>query len=190
MSRVKLQAAYYHQPDKRLRQTQDKLMAAMRQSFRDGQQFDTVRVTEICKSAHLARQTFYRHYSTLGEIIELDMAWIINDFLKQTDQKVDSTHYAPRLMVKLMEQHQTSFAMVFWAHEETAVIDYLVRDMRRVNAIRSTNSPVTVAAIRLYAHMLIDFARLMLDNPQLDREDFIGIYQRLMPAPESIFHDD
>ncbi len=33
MSQVKLQAAYYHKPDKRLRETQAKLMTALREFF-------------------------------------------------------------------------------------------------------------------------------------------------------------
>jgi AcrR family transcriptional regulator len=189
MSQVKLQAAYYHKPDKRLRTTQTKLFAALRQAFEHQQNFDDIRVSALCQSAGIARQTFYRHYTTIGEIIELNIAWVANDFLKQTDQIHDSTRYAPRLMVDLIDQNRASFAMIFWSHTEQPVTEYLIRDMRRVNIIRSTNTPETIFAIELYARMLINFAQSMITHSELSRDEFIKLYQALIPAPETIFHE-
>jgi len=190
MSQVKLQAAYYHKPDKRLRETQAKLMTALREFFKTGQTFDTIQVTALCQSAHIARQTFYRHYTTIGEVIELDIAWVANSFLEQTDKIHDSTRSAPRLMVDLIDQNRVSFAMIFWSHTEQPVIEYLIRDMRRVNAMRSTNNPPAVFAIELYARMLINFVQLMLNHSELSRDDLLKLYQQLIPAPETIFHNE
>ncbi|MFC6254279.1 TetR/AcrR family transcriptional regulator [Secundilactobacillus hailunensis] len=189
MSQVKLQAAYYHQPDKRLRETQAKLFAALRSVFKEKQDFDNIRVSTLCQLAGIARQTFYRHYTAIGEVIELNIAWVANDFLKQTDQIHDSTRYAPRLMVDLIDQNRTSFAMIFWSHTEQPVTEYLIRDMRRVNVIRSTNTPEAIFAIELYARMLINFAQLMIIHSELSRDEFINLYQALIPAPETIFHE-
>jgi len=190
MSQIKLQAASYHTPDKRLQETQHRLFAALRKAFEVKQNFNTITVSALCKSAQIARQTFYRHYANLGEIIQLNMAWIINSFLQQTDQKNDSTRFAPHLMVNLMEENRTSLAMIFWAHEEQNVTQYLVNDMRRINAIYTTNNSEDAFTIELYARMVMSFAQLMIEQPGLDQAPLIELYQKLMPTPETIFHQE
>lgn len=187
MSQVKLQAASYHKPDKRLQETQHKLFVALRMAFQAKQNFNAITVSALCKSAQIARQTFYRHYANLGEVIQLNMAWIVNSFLQQTDQKNDSTRFAPHLMVNLMENNRTSLAMVFWAHEEQNVTQYLVNDMRRVNAIYTTNTPEDAFTIELYARMVIDFAQLMIERTSLNQATLTELYQKIMPTPETIF---
>lgn len=74
MSKVHIPVAYYQAPDKRLQATQDKLFAALKKSFEAGEAFANISVSALCQRAKIARQTYYQHYDSIGEIIEVTAA--------------------------------------------------------------------------------------------------------------------
>ncbi|GAX03445.1 TetR family transcriptional regulator [Secundilactobacillus pentosiphilus] len=83
MKKVHIPVAYYQTPDKRLQTTQDKLFATLKQYFEAGDKFTKVSVSALCRTAKVARQTYYQHYDSISEIIEVAVAQVLNQSLQK-----------------------------------------------------------------------------------------------------------
>ncbi|WP_461215481.1 hypothetical protein [Lacticaseibacillus sp. GG6-2] len=183
MAVPKIPIAQYQTPDKRLQMTQDKLFAALQAAFEAGDAFDTIRVSTLCQHAHVARQTYYRHYRGLTDIIEIKIARLINQLLQHSDRLLDSHDHAAAMTVDIMLADRPAIAMIFWGQADEQIVQYLVRDMHRVLNIRATSTPEAMLASELFARMIISFAHLVATHPQAQRNELITIYRQLVPDP-------
>ncbi|WP_390405535.1 hypothetical protein [Lacticaseibacillus jixiensis] len=188
MSKIHIPVAYYKAPDKRLQATQDKLFAALKQHFEAGEPFAAISVSTLCQTAKVARQTYYRHYDSRGEIIEVAIARLINRFLQQADQTFRQSEQAAPLTVDLLLAHRQLIKMMRWAHVQAQAVAYLSQDMRRVSSIEGTDVATQDFMIDLLARMHISFAEVLSDHLELSRAELIAIYRQMMPVPAEIFH--
>ncbi|EII4617363.1 hypothetical protein LHM76_002713 [Listeria monocytogenes] len=186
---TKIQIARYQRPDKRLQTTQDKLFAALKERFDSGQKFSDVQVSSLCKDANVARQTFYRHYITVGEIIEVNFARMMNQFFQHVDKTINSTKVAAKLTVTILNDNKTLVAMVFWAKVESQVIQFMVRDMARINSFQTERVPFDALRAERLARSIISFAEVMLKYPQVSQQELIQIYKDTIPSPKIIFKE-
>ena len=189
MSKVHIPVAYYQAPDKRLQATQDKLFTALKQYFTSGETFATISVSKLCRTAKVARQTYYEHYDRIGEIIEVNVAQEINQSLKRADQTLNPGEAGAPLTVDLLLAHRPLIAMVHWAGAEGQISAYLSQDMRRITAIEGGSAPMQGVMIDLLARMYVDFAEVLSAHPELNRSQLITIYQKMLPVPAEIFND-
>lgn len=187
MSIAKVKIAYYSQPDKRRLATQYKLFAALQQTYLSGAPISSVHVTALCQAAHLTRQTFYRHYHEIGDVVVDNTILLANQFLKRVDNHLNADHLAAAFMVDLFQANQTAIAMIFWAHEEEQVVALISQDMQRVNNYNGTTSKATAFKLELFARAIISFAKTMTRHPQMTRDNLIEIYRQTVPAPQAIF---
>ena len=132
MSKVHIPVAHYQPPDKRLQATQNRLFAALKQHFEAGEAFRTISVSALCHTAKLARQTYYQHYDSIGEIIEVTVARVINQSLQKADQVLDHSTEGAGIIVDLLLANRELIDMV---NAEGLIIAYLSREIRRVSAI-------------------------------------------------------
>ncbi|MFD1442063.1 hypothetical protein [Lacticaseibacillus hegangensis] len=187
MSKVHIPVAYYQAPDKRLQATQDKLFAALKQHFEAGEAFASISVSALCQTAKIARQTYYQHYDSIGEIIEVTVARVINSALQKADQALDPSDEGAPLTVDLLLAHRDLIAMVRWAHAGDLIVAYLSREIRRVSSIEGTNIPMKGVMIDLLARMYLAFADVVNEHPELSRSQLITIFQKMLPVPAKIF---
>lgn len=187
MSKVHIPVAYYESTDKRLQATQDKLFAALKHFFQAGESFTTISVSKLCRTAKVARQTYYEHYDGIGEVIEVAVAIVLNQSLKKADQTLRPGEVGAPLTVDLLLAHRQLIAMVHWAHAEDLISAYLSRDMRRVTNIEGSNIPLQGVMIDLLARMYMGFAEVVSEHPELSRDQLITIYQKMLPVPAEIF---
>lgn len=118
MNTIKMQLAHDQHIDQRLQATQDKLVATLEQYFVTQQSFNTIRVNNLCRDANVARQTFYRHYGSIGEIIEVSCVRMINQFLQRVDRTPNSVRISAQLVVDALIDHRMLLQMMFWSNEE------------------------------------------------------------------------
>lgn len=189
MSKVHIPVAYYQPPDKRLQETQDKLFAALKHHFEAGEAFATISVSALCQTAKLARQTYYQHYDSIGEIIEVTVARVINQYLQKADQVMDPSTEGAAMTVDLLLANQELIAMVRWANAEDLIIAYLSREIRRVSAIEGSDVPMKGVMIDLLARMYLSFADVLRQHPELSRDELITIFQKMLPVPAKVFRD-
>lgn len=189
MKKVHIPVAYYQAPDKRLQATQDKLFATLKQYFEAGDKFTKVSVSALCRTAKVARQTYYQHYDSISEIIEVAVAQVLNQSLQKADQAADPDEAGAQLIVDLLLAHRPLMEMVRWARAEEEISAYLSRDISRVSAIEGSNAPLKGVMIDLLARMYIGFADVLSTHPELSRSQWIDIYQKMLPVPAKIFAD-
>lgn len=183
MSNPKVPLAYYHQPDKRLRATQEKLFTALRQLYTAQTPYADVTITRLCRQAGIPRQTFYRHYQNVGQVIEYDMAVMVNDFLQQIDHTVGGTAQSAEIAVKLMLANRTTLEMMFWGDVTEQVIQYIKRDMHRVHGYIKTNHRDDTLRLEMDARILIAFAKTLTLHPEFIRADFVSLFKQTIPSP-------
>lgn len=188
MSHAHIPIAYQDTPDKRLQATQTKLFAGLRAYFEDGADFGSVRVSALCTRAGVGRQTYYRHYESLGEIVKIEVVRMISQFLQKADEIIHTSATSIALTVDLFNANRKLLAMMRWSHTEEAAVQYLIYDMKRVNHITDDDALSAPFTLELLARMQISFAINMLDHPQLTRAELIAAYTKLMPVPAKIFH--
>lgn len=189
MSKVHIPVAYYQPPDKRLQATQDKLFAALKQHFEAGEAFRTISVSALCHTAKLARQTYYQHYDSIGEIIEVTVSRVINQSLQKADQVLDPSTEGAGMTVDLLLANRELIDMVRWANAEDLIIAYLSREIRRVSAIEGRDMPLKGVMIDLLARMYLGFADVLSQHPELSRDQLMMIFQKMMPVPAQVFRD-
>ncbi|KRM71685.1 TetR/AcrR family transcriptional regulator [Lacticaseibacillus brantae] len=183
-----IQLAQDQQPDKRLQVTQDKLFAALEQIFATGTTFQTVTVSQLCQRAGLARQTYYRHYDQVVEILEVQFSRLVNQFLTNVDQTPLSQIDAAPLVVKQLQANQTLLQMIQWADAEESTIMVLVNDMTRVAFINEYRSELRAFVNEVIARSVFSFSRVMLKNPAIDTADLVRLYALMIPDPRQIFN--
>lgn len=190
MNTIKMQLAHDKHADKRLQATQNSLFTALENYFSANQGFATIRVGNLCKDAKIARQTFYRHYGSIGEIIEVSCVRMINQFLQQIDRTPNSTRISAQLIVNTLLEHQILLEMMFWSNEEEMIIQLMTGDILRVYSfedIRETHKPFIA---ELMARSVISFARVFIKYPGTNKPDLIKIYKRMVPAPATLIKED
>lgn len=189
MNTVKMQLAHDQHIDQRLQATQDKLVATLEQYFVTQQNFNTIRVSNLCRDANVARQTFYRHYGSIGEIIEVSCVRMINQFLQRIDRTPNSGRISVQLVVDALVDHRMLLQMMFWSDEEEMIIKLITGDLLRVSGFQDISQIHKPFIAEMMARSIVSFARVMLKNQNVDKAGLIHIYTRMVPAPTVIFSD-
>ncbi|BAP86317.1 transcriptional regulator [Paucilactobacillus hokkaidonensis JCM 18461] len=187
MNTIKMQLAHDQHIDQRLQATQDKLVATLEQYFVTQQSFNTIRVNNLCRDANVARQTFYRHYGSIGEIIEVSCVRMINQFLQRVDRTPNSVRISAQLVVDALIDHRMLLQMMFWSNEEEMIIKLIEGDLLRVSGFQDISQIHKPFIAEMMARSIVSFARVMLKNQGIDKTDLIHIYTRMVPAPSIIF---
>ncbi|WP_125981739.1 TetR/AcrR family transcriptional regulator [Loigolactobacillus iwatensis] len=189
MNTIKMQLAHNQHVDKRLQETQNRLIAALKRCYLAKQEFSTIHVTRLCQEAHVARQTFYRHYGSISEIIEVSCVRMINQFLQQVDRTPDSTRISARLIVTTLLNHRSLLEIMFWGGAAEKAILLITGDILRVYNFQNIRESHTPFIAEMMARSIISFAQVMLKNPPINEKDLVALYTRLVLAPTTMFKD-
>ena len=190
MKIVKMPLAHDQHIDKRLRATQNKLFVTLKTYFSTNQPFSTIRVVTLCKDAKITRQTFYRHYGSIGEIITVSCVRMINQFLQKIDQASNSSHISAQLIVDALLNHQTLLEMMFWSNEEDAVIQLMTGDILRAYSFEDIHKTHKPFIAELMARSIISFAQVLIKYPNTNKTDLIRIYKRMVPSSAILVTED
>ncbi|MDA5388792.1 TetR/AcrR family transcriptional regulator [Loigolactobacillus backii] len=187
MNTIKMQLAHNQHVDKRLQETQNRLFAALKRCYLAKQEFSTIHVNRLCQAAHVARQTFYRHYGSISEIIEVSCVRMVNQFLQRVDRTPDSTRISAQLIVAALLNHRSLLEIMFWGGAAEKVIQLITGDILRVYNFQNVREVHTPFIAEMMARSIISFAQVMLKNPPIDEKDLVALYTRMVPAPTTIF---
>ncbi|AMV59760.1 hypothetical protein ADU72_0178 [Pediococcus damnosus] len=190
MNTIKMQLAHDNHIDQRLQATQDSLFAVLKKDYLANQQFSTIRVGTLCQDAKVARQTYYRHYGSIGEIIEVSCVRMINQFLQKIDRTPNSTRISAQLIVEALSNHQTLLKMMFWSSEQEMVVQLITGDILRVYSFEDIHESHKPFIAELMARSVLSFAQVLIKYPQTNKADLIRIYKRMVPAPATLTKED
>lgn len=173
--------------DQRLQHTQDQLYAALLANFEAGTPFDAVSVTQLCRQAHVARQTFYRHYGSVGEIVEVMSVRRLYQFLEQLTKLTDIKTEGQRRAVAALVANKQTLQLIFWSRTTETVVQYLTGEILRVLSEQENEAPHQPMLAEMYARNLLNFGQLMLKFPQLSFGELQPLFQKTVPSLASIF---
>ncbi|MFD1318394.1 TetR/AcrR family transcriptional regulator [Loigolactobacillus zhaoyuanensis] len=189
MNPGKIQLAYNQHADQRLQRTQNQLIATLMRYYDAQVEFAKISVSQLCRDAQLTRQTFYRHYGNIGEVVEVSCVRMLNQFLQRVDHTYDSSRVAAQLVVDVLDQQRSLLAVMFWSKVDEAVIQYITGDILRVYGFQDDQTRHKPFIAEMTARSIINFARLMLKQPQIVKADLVQLYTQMVPLPAVIFKD-
>jgi len=113
--------------DKRTRRTKAWLLETLLKLL-ENKEYSEITITELTEKADIARQTFYRNYSSMDDILLSRMDEIVDAYLKKVQKNLDSKKdpdwdFEVRQLIYLWQQNEVIFRAL-----QKAGLDYQVME--------------------------------------------------------------
>lgn len=181
MSMAKLMVALTEPVDARVMATQDQMSTALKQLWQSGVSYESISVTQLCRLAHVARQTFYRRYDSMDEIFGVDTARMFNSLMTNIDENNDSLQHMAHWVVEVVYQYQDLFAEVTWSHNELIMVQTMTGGVLRVFSIRDVKPAHQAIFAEMVARDLLGFGQTVVRYPHLPKKDAEQMVTAFLP---------
>lgn len=172
-----------HEPvDPRLLKTQDEMSAAIRKLWKSGAVFDTITVAKLCQTAGVSRQTFYRRYGSVAEVVSVDTVRMLGSMLQEVESDHTSVFAMEPKIAVMVHGHADLFAEVKWSHSEEAVVNTMTGGILRLFYLQGVTVEHKAIIAEMMARNTLSLGQTLAKYPGLSLQETEKVVKLLMPS--------
>lgn len=167
----------------------DRLFEALLQLKSEAIDYSEITVSQLTQTAGISRQTFYRHYKSIDDVIYQRL----HEFKLATLKDFSKIQMTPDIMITTLlaywQQHQDFFALIRWANQLPMMIENISFLNQKIMTMNNVVHIDDTYIVNSYAGSIVMFLQTFTQDgrPAKQLPTLVALFKELNGSLELLF---